>query len=85
MSEQVDLSEFFKLARPKKPPCQVGFFGGQLKPGEKAQLDAALGTDKGIINAGAIREWFHIRGHEVTIMAVVNHRQGTCTCHDERS
>ncbi|MFA5052977.1 MAG: hypothetical protein WC565_02895 [Parcubacteria group bacterium] len=80
--QAVDLSEFFKLARPKKPPCRVGFAITQLKPAERTQLNAALATDSGIINAGAIREWLRLRGQDVSNSAILSHRQGSCTCHD---
>ena len=77
-----DLSEFFKLSRPKKKPCSVGFAKGQLSPEEAAQLDAAVATDAGIITAGAIVEWLQRREHVTTASAVVNHRKRVCSCAD---
>lgn len=77
-----DLSEFFKLAQPKRPPCQVGYAMSQLSKEEAAQLDAACKTDSGLINAGAIVKWLDSRGHTVSQQRVVNHRLGKCTCHD---
>lgn len=78
-----DLSEFFKLSRPAKPPCRIAYAMGQLDKGEAAQLDAACKTDKGIINTGAIRQWLKARGHDVSIPAITSHRQGVCTCGEE--
>lgn len=80
---QPDLSEFFKLARPKRPPCAVGFVLTQLPADEAAQLEAACGQDSGIINAGAIVLWLKARGHDVSQQRVVNHRLGKCSCHDQ--
>lgn len=79
----VDLSEFYKLSRPKRPPCRVGFILGELAPDERAKLAAALATDKGIINTGAIREWLKLRKQEVSVPALTTHRQQTCTCYDD--
>lgn len=78
---QVDLSEFFRLSRPKKPPCKVGWARGQLVESERAQLDAACATDKGLITAQAVVEWLAKRGHEVNTSAVVAHRAEKCSCH----
>lgn len=80
-----DLSEFFKLSKPKKPPCPLGLIlSGELppeiKPAERKQLQAALETDKNIITAGAIVEWLKGRGHEVNQNRVSNHRRGVCSC-----
>lgn len=82
MSKQPDLSEFFKLAQPKRPPCQVGFALTQLSDTESAQLAAACKTDSGIINAGAIVKWLEARGVDISQQRVVNHRLGRCTCDD---
>lgn len=81
----VDLSEFYRLARPKRPPCRVGFVAEQLNPDERDQLLAALEVDKGIINTGAIREWLKARGHDVSVPGVTTHRQKACTCYDQDS
>jgi hypothetical protein len=77
-----DLSEFFKLSRPKKPPCRVGFAATQLKPAQRTQLEAACGTDTGIITTGAIVQWLANHGHEVNAPAVTSHRRNTCTCNE---
>lgn len=82
---QPDLSEFFRLAKPKRPPCAIGFVLDQLGEPEAGQLKAACEVDAGIINAGAIVKWLRIRGHEISQQRVVNHRRGTCTCYDEQS
>lgn len=83
MATQPDLSEFYKLSRPAKPPCRIGFAATQLQKQEAAQLEAACKADKGIINSGAIRQWLKGRGHDVSIPAITSHRQGVCTCADE--
>lgn len=75
-----DLSEFYRLAQPKKPPCQVAFVADQLPKEDAAALLAACDTDKGIINAGAIEKWLKLRGHDVSQQRIVNHRLGKCTC-----
>ena len=82
-----DLTEFFKLSKPKKPPCQVGLILSgdltpKLSPDEAEQLSAALTTDKGIITAGAIQSWLDARGHSVNTNRISNHRRKVCTCND---
>lgn len=77
---KVDLSEFYKLSRPKKPPCRIGFALEQFDGGERVQLEAALGSDVGIITNSAIQQWLAARQQEVSISALVSHRKGTCTC-----
>lgn len=80
---QPDLTEFFKLSRPKRPPCRVGHARAQLKPEDVESLDAALATDKGLITASAIIEWLKGRGQgDVSVSAVSTHRKGACTCAD---
>lgn len=86
-TDDPDLSEFFKLSRPKKPPCQLGIILSraakpQLSETEAEQLRAALATDVGIITAAAIVAWLEARGHEVTFAKITNHRRGRCSCHD---
>ena len=78
----VDLSEFFRLSRPKKKPCSVAFAREQLTAAEQAQLDAALAQDTGIITAAAVQQWLAKRGHTTSTSAVSNHRRGVCTCAD---
>lgn len=80
MATKPDLSEFFKLSRPKRPPCRVGFVASQLPEEEADQLQAACATDAGIINAGAIQQWIVSRGHDVSVPGITAHRQGRCTC-----
>lgn len=77
-----DLSEFYKLSRPKKPPCQLGFVLSKLPEHEADQLRAALATDVGIITAAAVTEWLKARGHDVNFARVTNHRKGLCSCND---
>lgn len=80
---QVDLSEFFRLSRPKKKPCSVGFARTLLAPSEQFQLDAACAADKGIITAQAVVDWLARRKQETNTSAVANHRRGACSCGDE--
>lgn len=82
MAAKPDLSEFYKLSRPKKKPCQLGFALAQLSDVESDQLKAALATDVSIITAAAVVEWLRPRGHDVTFARVTNHRRGSCSCND---
>jgi len=81
---KVDLTEFFKLSRPKKRPCAVAFAASQLETDEERdQLTAALETDQGIIPAGAVQQWLSARKQNVSVNTVVSHRKQTCTCADD--
>ena len=82
MGNTPDLSEFYKLSRPKKPPCQIGFIKAQLPPKEADQLEAAIKTDRAIITAAAIVDWLKARGHDCNSTRVSNHARGVCTCGD---
>ena len=76
-----DLSEFFKLSVPRKPPCKVGLALEQVKGQDKTNLLAAISrTD--MITPGAIEKWLAARDIPMTIPAVQSHRAGRCTCHD---
>ena len=80
-----DLTEFFKLSKPKKPPCQIGLIlSGDISPAlsapERDQLRAACNADRGIITASAIQTWLAQRDHEVNTNRISNHRRGVCTC-----
>lgn len=77
-----NLSEFFKLSRPRRKPCSVGFALGQLDDVEREQLIAALATDNGIITAAAIQQWLGHRDHTTTASAVTSHRKRVCSCDD---
>lgn len=88
MATKPDLSEFYKLSKPKKPPCQIGLIlSGEitphLDPSERGQLEAALETDHGIITGGAILAWLKERGHDTNTNRISNHRRGVCTCTEE--
>lgn len=83
MADSPDLTEFFKLSRPKKPPCKVGFALSKLKGEQREQLRSAIDTDPGIITNAAIVEWMKPRGHVMHVAAVVSHRKGNCSCHDD--
>lgn len=85
MATKPDLTEFYALSKPKKPPCQIGLilageFSPKLKPQECEQLRAALDTDAGIITASAIVQWLKARGIETNTNRVSNHRRRVCTC-----
>lgn len=80
-----DLTEFYKLSSPKKPPCQIRLIlAGELSPGLKAeeteQLAAACAADKNIVTGSAIVEWLKARGIETNVNRVSNHRRGVCDC-----
>lgn len=80
-----DLSAFYALSKPRKPPCQIGLIlSGEITPKlsatEVEQLDAALKTDRGIITASAIQTWLVERGHDAGVNRISTHRRGVCTC-----
>lgn len=79
-----DLSEFFKLSRPKKKPCAIGFAikEKKIKGQEVEQLQAACDTDASFITSGSIVQWLAARGVEASNSAVGSHRKKTCSCHD---
>lgn len=82
-AKKVDLTEFYRLSRPKKPPCQVGNAREQLTEEEQTQLDAALAQAPNVITAKAIVEWLERRGHALTSPnPIVNHRSRKCSCHE---
>lgn len=83
MATTPDLTEFFKLSKPKRKPCVIGFVLTQLDDAEATQLNAALDTDKGIITASAIRQWLAARKHDASISGIANHRNGGCTCNGD--
>lgn len=78
-----DLSEFFKLSKPKRKPCAVGFAVEQLKPAERTQLAAAFEVGSGYITNAAISEWLAKRDQQANVSAIVSHRKGTCSCNDD--
>jgi hypothetical protein len=77
---KADLSEFYRLSKPKRKPCSIGFALEQLEAKEKEKLETALAIDQGIITNAAIEGWLKARGLLSTVSAVVNHRKGRCTC-----
>lgn len=83
MSVKPDLSEFYKLSKPKRPPCQVAHALEQLDPGERVQLEAALNQDPGLITNAAIQLWLGSRKHDISVNRVVSHRKRNCTCGDD--
>jgi hypothetical protein len=80
-----DLTEFYKLSKPKKPPCKIGLVlqtAGMLKVQERIDLQGALAVDTNIITPKAIIEWLDKRntGLEFNSNNIVNHRSRKCTC-----
>lgn len=80
-----DLSEFYRLSKPKSPPCQIGLIlrgevTPKLGPAEVGRLQAALDTDGGIITASAVVKWLADRGHDSNTNRVSNHRRDVCNC-----
>lgn len=80
-----DLSSFYALSKPKKPPCQIALILNaeitpKLNDEERLQLKSALAVDKGIITASAVQQWLSERGHDVSVNRVSNHRRKACTC-----
>lgn len=82
MAPKPDLTEFFKLSRPKRPPCQVAFALGRLGDEEQAAFAAACKHDPGVITNAALQGWLSARKSDVSIGRIVSHRKGTCTCYD---
>lgn len=89
---KVDLSEFYRLSRPKKPPCKVGFARSQLDVEEGKKFDAALNVEDGIITNKALVEWLELHGHDVNVQQMIAHRRtitrgggvaGKCSCGDD--
>lgn len=80
-----DLTEFFRLSKPRRPPCQVALILSRditpkLNSEQVAQLQAALATDKGVITGSAIQQWLADRGHDISVNRISNHRRGVCNC-----
>jgi len=75
MAAKPDLTEFYKLSRPKKRPCQVGFGLTQVSEEDKTAYDAADKLDPGVITNAALQGWLGARKHDVSIPVIVS--QGT--------
>jgi hypothetical protein len=86
MTELVpDLSEFYRLSKPKKPPCKLGLLlspAGKLSPQERVNLHAALATDNSIVTSKAIIERLEELKVKLEINTnnIVSHRGRKCTC-----
>lgn len=78
-----DLSEFYKLSRPKSPPCKLGPVVAQLADTERAQWDAAAATDANVITNQALALWLerHVQGHQVNWQNCAYHRSRKCSCY----
>lgn len=85
----IDLSEFYKLSRPKKRPCIVAHLTDGMSARERKQLHAACAADPGVITNSAIVAWLErhdpTRGAAgpISVSAVVSHRKNRCTCGDD--
>lgn len=78
---QPDLSEFYKLSKPKKPPCQVGNVLMNLEGQEAEEFAAALATDNNVITNSAISAWLKQHGQgDVNTQRISVHRRKACTC-----
>jgi hypothetical protein len=80
MAAQPDLTEFVKLSKPKASACQVSLALDSLDGEMRAQLEAALATDRSIITDGAISAWLAARNLKASFSAVTHHRRQTCRC-----
>lgn len=80
MGKTPDLSEFFRLSKPKNRPCAVAYARKQIDGVEGEQLDAALSESEGFITNAAVRDWLAVRGHTVNAAAISVHRKGSCSC-----
>lgn len=84
-NSDVDLTEFYRYSKPKKPPCKIGVALAKMKPQPRAQLTAALATDNSVITAMAVVTWLEKRVPELDYVAqnITSHRQGKCSCNDQ--
>jgi hypothetical protein len=79
----IDLTEFEKLnGRSRKKGCPIPGFLQDLRPKERAALQAALDAEDQV-TGGALAAWLHKRGMETNHQFVVSHRRRTCTCCDD--
>jgi hypothetical protein len=79
-----DLSEFTRLAQPKRPPCKVAAALAKLEPADREKVEAALAAvDE--VTPGAITLWLEAKGVEDAPRYgfVKSHRKGTCRCGDD--
>lgn len=79
---KVDLTEFFKLSRPKSPPCKLGPVLAQLSEEEHEQYGAAEQADSNVITNQALALWLerHVEGHNVNWQNCLAHRTRKCGC-----
>jgi hypothetical protein len=76
----VDLSEFEKLSKPRRPPCALGALEGRLSDKDLAAFQGALAADPGHITNAAIAKWLASRNVDVHAQRVLSHRSGACNC-----
>lgn len=76
----IDLTEFFKLSRPKQKPCAIIHAREVIEDTEREQLQAAFLADKNVITNAAIRDWLARRDFVVSDAAISAHRRGVCSC-----
>lgn len=83
MPAKVDLTEFFKLSRPKSPPCKLGPVLAELPDEDRARFDAACETDVNVITNQALALWLdrHVKGQSVNWQNCSHHRTRKCSCY----
>lgn len=85
MPPEPDLTEFYKLSRPRRRPCPVKPALEALTPEQVAQFDAACKVDPGVITPIAVEKWLASKAGDRWIgnwQNVQAHRYGKCTCND---
>lgn len=85
--QEVDLTEFFKLSRPKSPPCKLASVLAQLNKAQREQWEAACAADVNVITNQALALWLErkVKGHTVNWQNCLAHRSRKCSCHDDES
>lgn len=80
--KSVDLSEFYKLSRPRTPPCRLAPVLAQLSDDERAQWEGAVEADGNVITNQALALWLerHVKGASVNWQNCLSHRVHKCTC-----
>lgn len=78
MAETGLLADIQAEVRPQGGTCAIALL--PLTPEEKAELDAALATDRNLIPATAIARALEKRGHKVNDFTINRHRRHGCSC-----
>jgi hypothetical protein len=77
-----DLSEFVALSKPARLRCSVGLAFKQLKPADRAKLQAALDESRDTIKHSAISTWLAARNIKIGGGTIARHRSKECSCDD---